>query len=295
MKKVKGFTLVELLVVITIILVLAGMLFPALQAVIKKARIANAISDMKGLGTAWVSMKANQSTSASTVRLESSEWNALQGAQKSGDAWESKYSTQALWKFYSDGRGTVTDGRIFISPNKRHVNNEKVPGFTALDEEFKSGNFTPAKSAKERDQERAHDCEISYGLTYGVSEEQDEGKRIIIADMGRTERNENDTSIKPFEKQSEIPSIDDLDNGKFGFRNFDSEIIVLYNGINASDINTVAPEDSSEDVGIYTTLSAKKTSVTDATRLRKSTYIPAGDKGQDVKCVAGCYHNNVKQ
>ena len=50
--KVKGFTLVELLVVITIILILAGLLVPVITLVKNRQRIAEARTEMQGLSLA---------------------------------------------------------------------------------------------------------------------------------------------------------------------------------------------------------------------------------------------------
>ena len=286
MKKVKGFTVTEFLVSATVIIFMAGMLFPVLKATTERARRTIAINDLRTISAGWTVMPTFPSTSTSSPRFESSEWKALPPESREMKNWKSIYSTQALWQFYLDGKGYVTDGRVFVSPNKRVINNKTVPGFTSVDEEFRGKAPVFAKAVKELDPERAHDCEISYGLTYNIYGAIDEGKRIIIADMGRTDHSA-DTSIQPFKEQREIPSIDDFENGKFGFRNFDSVIIVLYNGGNAADVNTVAPEESSEDIGIYTVTKTGK----DKARL-KSTYIPSGSNGQ-TDCVIGCYHNNI--
>jgi len=51
-KKVKGFTLIEMIVVLTIIGILGGMLVPSLTGYVKKSRVAVAIADAKTIKTA---------------------------------------------------------------------------------------------------------------------------------------------------------------------------------------------------------------------------------------------------
>ncbi len=60
-----GFSLIELIVVVAIIGLLASVLIPNLVDALHKARQKRTLSDMRGLGTAWMSWLSDQTGAAS--------------------------------------------------------------------------------------------------------------------------------------------------------------------------------------------------------------------------------------
>lgn len=85
-----AFTLIELLVVVAIILMLAGMMFPAFSYVRETARKAKAKTDIKQLDTAWRALLSDYrswtavSLSQGNYDMDASKVNVLRGTNPKG-------------------------------------------------------------------------------------------------------------------------------------------------------------------------------------------------------------------
>src|SRR5437867_2510738 len=100
-KASRGFTLVELLVVIGIIAVLIGILLPALNKARKAAKTTVCLSNLRQMGTAWTMY-----LSENKGRLPYYIWrNPPPGSGLTGDPW-----AEYLWRGY--WMGVLSDYRV---------------------------------------------------------------------------------------------------------------------------------------------------------------------------------------
>ena len=142
-KKAKGFTLIELMVVIGIIGILAGLLFPAFQAFREKSRRASCVNNLKQIG---LGMKAYTDVSR--------EWFPSDDPLMD-DASTSDGAISALchsWVFK-----TVKDLKIYICPSDKCTT--VAADTTAME-----------------------DSTCSYGYVYGLHESDDPGKLVAADD-----------------------------------------------------------------------------------------------------------------
>ncbi len=104
--KKKNFTLVELLVTISIIGILAGMLLPALNAARNKAHTISCTGNMKQMATAYFSYV--------------SDWNMTTPVSKSGMRWVD------LIVPYLAEKSEQNTGNVFVCPSDRRPDDKKV-------------------------------------------------------------------------------------------------------------------------------------------------------------------------
>jgi prepilin-type N-terminal cleavage/methylation domain-containing protein len=130
----RAFTLIELLVVVAIIMMLAGLMFPAFSYVRETARKAKAKTDIKQLDTAWRALLSDYRTwsavslSQGNYDMDAAKVNVLRGTNPKGviymefdgsstnaagafvDPWY--YSAKAPWNIFrialGDPSGTIT-------------------------------------------------------------------------------------------------------------------------------------------------------------------------------------------
>jgi len=139
--KRQGFTLVELLIVITIIGLLAGILFPALQHAVEEANRATCKANLKQVGTAGQSYGTSHRQRWPDVMSESTRWDEIGTARadyyhyETGDketaddiapadvdgAVES--NTANLWKLITSAGAAAG---VFVCPSTEHMIDERV-------------------------------------------------------------------------------------------------------------------------------------------------------------------------
>ena len=166
----KGFTLIELPVVVSVIGLLAGLALPAISGGLKKAREARCMSNLKQLGFAWLRF-ANDNGG----RLPSSGWKNTTGTQDypgirdylglpsttGGDPWQKetcytcpvlqadpKTSTQeAFWRNFSVNKYAVEN---YIAPSeayKRYLIRFVKPSLFAV---AMDGGYDASRAANDR-------------------------------------------------------------------------------------------------------------------------------------------------
>jgi prepilin-type N-terminal cleavage/methylation domain-containing protein len=148
----KGFTLVELLVVIGIIAILAGLLLPVLIGAKETALISKNNNNIRQL-TLGVAMYSSESYYG-----EIPQWN------ENGDTTEVELVT-ALGRLYNGGNGVVADWNVFSSSNKPcKAPDKEGPMINGVDD-------------------INHDDECSFSMTKDMSLSS-KANRIIIGDEG---------------------------------------------------------------------------------------------------------------
>ena len=165
MRRTKGFTLVELLVVISIIAILATLLVPAVQRAVELANQASCRTNLKGVGTAIAMSKGEDRNSRFPLVWESGE---PESAITTTDAKESmaklksentgkESAMQNMWEIISKGlvteiafacpSDTEQEGRIFTDKTDRR---SRKYGWTTS-KNFSYGLHFPYKSKTEAD------------------------------------------------------------------------------------------------------------------------------------------------
>ena len=165
-----GFTLVELLVVVAVLGLLAGLVFPAVSGALKKAREARCASNLKQLGVAWMRFATDHDG-----RLPSIGWKNVAAnwpnpgireyvglpSTLGGDPWQKetcftcpvlqadpKTSTQeAFWRTYSVSKYASENYAAPSDAYKRYLNRIQRPSLFAV---AMDGGYDPARPANDR-------------------------------------------------------------------------------------------------------------------------------------------------
>ncbi len=124
MKNKKGFTLIELIVVIAIIAVLAAVLIPSLLGFVHRARVSQANSNAKNVHTsasAWLTdFSTEGNTVVSSAIVVCSAQNSLSGTMSASNdvdlskAWSAS-SFKGWWGFQINSSGTGVSVAVYSS------------------------------------------------------------------------------------------------------------------------------------------------------------------------------------
>jgi prepilin-type N-terminal cleavage/methylation domain-containing protein len=110
----KGFTLIEMLVVITIIIILASLLQPGIQNALERGRLAGCMSNLRQQGNAVMSFAGENNQSLPTYRRAPASGHGVWGFENIG--WE-----RALIRYLDENppefTGVATGNPAFICPS----------------------------------------------------------------------------------------------------------------------------------------------------------------------------------
>jgi len=114
--RISGFTLIELLVVAAIILVLAGMLFPAIKKVRESARATKCVSNLRQLQLAALNFANGGSvpvSSSSPVKDGYGNWNESKGWVAWQNGWNPSATPGTYVQTGGAGISCITNGTLY--------------------------------------------------------------------------------------------------------------------------------------------------------------------------------------
>lgn len=111
------FTLIELMVVIGIIFILAGLLLPVLGHARKKAKDVNCVSNQKQIGISLMTYQADYD--GLPYAVSNAEWGTAPEkwitTAEYLDPWDNRW-TSVYYNVFLQGAGYLTDKSIFVCP-----------------------------------------------------------------------------------------------------------------------------------------------------------------------------------
>ncbi|MEG1923433.1 MAG: prepilin-type N-terminal cleavage/methylation domain-containing protein, partial [Clostridia bacterium] len=126
MKKRKGFTLVELMIVIVIIGILAAVIIPTVTNAIEKAKFSNDQSDAKNMNTVLAMYCAENNIDMKL--LEAPEVRAIVSSGEKNYTFNPKSKTSTFWYNQAEGKIEIDKGEALVSSKLNSVNAATVGG-----------------------------------------------------------------------------------------------------------------------------------------------------------------------
>lgn len=150
-----GFTLIEMLVVISIIMALAGLLVPVFTRIRESANRAKCVSNLHQIGKAITEWSIENDSAMPPGKGMAGFANSETGAPLPGNLFAIEPGLNSLW---NQGEGVIQDPRVFVCPSDIHI--ETLP---KVGEDFTSAG------------------QLSYAMT-GYVYPNDKPNKVIVAD-----------------------------------------------------------------------------------------------------------------